>query len=57
MESSLAQDEDWDAIAAKLPSTWRELAPLHGVLKSKSPAPSAAASGLEDPGTRAFCCG
>lgn len=51
MDSSLARDEDWDAIAAKLPSTWRELAPLHGVLKSKSPAASAAASGwkIQDP--------
>ena len=51
MESSLARDEDWDAIAAKLPGNWRELAPLHGVLKSKSPAASAAASGwkIRDP--------
>ena len=51
MESPLARDEDWEAIAAKLPSNWRELAPLHGVLKSKSPAASSTASGwkLKDP--------
>jgi hypothetical protein len=51
MESPLTRDEDWDAIAAKLPSNWRELAPLHGVLKSKSPAASSTASGwkLKDP--------
>jgi len=40
----MTRDDDWDAIVAKLPGDWRELAPLHGVLKSKSPAASALAS-------------
>ena len=47
----MTRDDDWDAIVAKLPEGWRELASLHGVLKSKSPAASALASGwkVRDP--------
>ena len=47
----MTRDDDWDAIVAKLPGDWRELAPLHGVLKSKNPAASALASGwkVRDP--------